>query len=156
MSNPSGVSRPAHGRSLVWAAGLALLGVLSMHGWATHAAHAAPGGGSGTPPAAAEKSPSASGTVGHGGPAETAGTARWAETDDGSCGDCHLTGSWSALGLATMCLAVLGSVIGIAVAMRRQRAYPLPGAWWPSVDRRVPVSRDRDPPDAARLCVIRC
>lgn len=140
-------------RLAIAAVAVALFGLLSMHGWASHAgAHSM-----GALPQVRNVMMSA----GHGAPHVPAGIA----VDDsvsvpsGSAaadnqpqapsGD----GGGSLLGL---CLAILtGLILGFALLMARRNIRVLRRLvpTWPSP---VLYGRDRDPPDLLQLCVIRC
>lgn len=59
-------------------------------------------------------------------------------------------------GLIGICLAILaGFALAAILRARQQRLRALP-AWLPSWSLPVLVRRDRDPPDPLRLCVLRC
>ncbi|MFE6648968.1 DUF6153 family protein [Nocardioides sp. NPDC057772] len=135
------------------AVAVALFGLLSMHGWGSHAGAHSMG--------ATPQSPDVMMSAGHDGPHAPAGIAGddsvsaesgSAAADDlpqGPLGD----GGGSFLGL---CLAVLtGLILGFALLLVRRnirilrRLVPT----WPNP---VRYGRDRDPPDLLQLCVIRC
>jgi hypothetical protein len=142
-------------RLAVAAAAVALFGLLSMHGWGSHAvAHPMAAASQGTTVMTAgehdggltgraaligEEAATATtpGVLAHGGQADA--------PVDGKGGP--LTG---------LCVAVLTALlVGIALAISRRstRTWRGPLPWWPHF---VLVGRDRDPPDLLQLCVIRC
>jgi hypothetical protein len=154
-------------RSIAWTPGaryalavvaLALFGLLSMHGWGTHAGmhvetsqspdHVALVHGDGHASAAEAPHPS-----------QVAGSAGAMDADAVGCkGDCSGSGSGSGggIGLVGLCLAALGGLVLALALLLLRRCIPLLGTMLPSVRHPVLLSRDRDPPDLLRLCVIRC
>lgn len=134
-------------------AALALFGLLAMHGWGTHAGmHVGMNHGS-IPDAPHSAEDHAAGTekVPAGLSMRAAALNRAADCGS-ACG-----GSGSArIGLIALCLAVLGALGLAVVLLLLRRRIPKPRSMLPTRRRPVIVSRDRDPPDLLRLCVIRC
>lgn len=128
------------------AVAVALFGLLSMHGWGSHAgAHPMGAGSQGAMPVMNQ--------VGADAPTSVAGdgsngsvTSRPTQAPDGDEGG----------GLLGLCLAFLtGLILGVALTLARRGVRILSSLLptWPSP---VLYGRDRDPPDLLRLCVIRC
>lgn len=142
-------------RYAIVVAALALFGLLSMHGWGTHAgmhtetshspAQIAPSQDDGHPDVLAAP---------HHNSLVSGAAPTYSETvscDDG-CG-----ASGSGTGLLGLCLAILGGLLVLAVALLvLRRCMPLLRTIRPTFRNPVPMSRDRDPPDIFRFCVIRC
>lgn len=134
------------------AVAVALFGLLSMHGWGSHAgAHpmgAAPQGSNvtmaadhGGPHAHAAMASDKSVADESGGPA--AGKQTQAPDDEGGS-------------LLELCVAILtGLIVGFALLMARRGIRILRNLLptWPNP---ALYGRDRDPPDLLQLCVIRC
>jgi hypothetical protein len=155
-----------HLRSIAGAAGtrygflvaaLALVGLLSMHGWGTHAGMHAE---TGHAPAHAvlvhsEAHASAPDATHH---RDAAGAAAAAPKDAATCDTCGDDGSDGGMDLMGLCFAVLGGILAAALALLllRRRCLPLLRTVVPAFRHPVLLSRDRDPPDLVRLCVIRC
>ncbi len=140
-------------RYAVLVATLALFGLLSMHGWGTHAGMHAEASHAPAHVVVVHSDAHASppGVAHHGGGAAGSG-AREAACD--TCGD---DGSDGGMGLIGLCLAVLGGVLASALALMLLRGWPLLlRTMLPTFRQPVLLSRDRDPPDLLRLCVIRC
>lgn len=150
MRDRRSISGARGARYVLVVAALALFGLLSMHGWGTHAGThgesghaptlvAVHGKGHHTTHADSSIAPVAAAAVGDANPAAC----------DGGCGD---TGT----GLAGMCLAILsGLVLALAMIARRRRIRLL----WAALKAQrylVSLGREPDPPDLLRLCVIRC
>ncbi|MFC5730933.1 MULTISPECIES: DUF6153 family protein [Nocardioides] len=149
----AGTSRAPY--ALVVAA-LALFGLLSMHGWGTHAgmhaetshspAHIAlPHGDDHTSVLATS----------HRG--QAVGDAAAMNTDTVSCDNgCGGSGSDGGLGLVGLCLAVLGGLVLAFTLLLLRGCIPLLRTMLPTFQHPILLSRERDPPDLLRLCVIRC
>lgn len=141
-----------HGARLVLAAvAVALFGLLSMHGWGSHAgAHPA-----GAAPQGANELIAAS----HGDPHALAATAHEsvATASDGpTTGQTQDPGGGKDGSILGLCLAILtGLIVGFALLMARRDIRVLRNLLptWPNP---VLYGRDRDPPDLLQLCVIRC
>lgn len=139
-------SAQTHGTRLVLAAvAVALFGLLSMHGWGTHA------GGAGAHdmsvmtaggPEGAQVVPSTAGHVESG----SRGAHISSEVPvDGEGG-----------GLLGLCLAILtGLILAVALFLARG-GIRIPRSLAPAWPSPVFYGRDRDPPDLLELCVIRC
>jgi len=137
-------------------AALALFGLLSMHGWGTHAGvHA---GASHSPAHIALPHGDDHAAVlatSHGG--QVAGDAAATDADTVNCENgCGGSGSHGAMGLVGLCLAVLGGLV-LALALLLLRRYiPLLRTMLPTFRHPVLLGHECDPPDLLRLCVIRC
>ncbi|MGH3352003.1 MAG: hypothetical protein ACRDPS_15150 [Nocardioides sp.] len=133
------------------AVAVALFGLMSMHGWGSHA---------GDHPMGAVPEGAAVMTMGHGGPHALAATAGnesvAAESDVSAAGQTQAPdgeGGGSILGL---CLAILtGLILGFALLMARRGTRVL-RSLLPTWHSPVFYGRDHDPPDLLHLCVIRC
>ena len=139
-------SAQAHGTRLVLAAvAVALFGLLSMHGWGTHAGGAGAHDMSVMTAGGHQDSQLLAATAGH---VESGSTGAHVSSDvpvDGEGG-----------GLLGLCLAVLsGLILALALFLAR-RGIRLPRSLIPARPSPVLYGRDRDPPDLLRLCVIRC
>jgi len=128
------------------AVAVALFGLMSMHGWGSHAgAHPMGAGSQGVMPVMNH--------IGANTPAsmavddsDGAVAGHQSQAPDGDEGG----------GLLGLCLAILaGLIVGVALALTRRGIRVLSSLLptWPSP---VRYGRDRDPPDLLRLCVIRC
>ncbi len=151
--NRRSIAATSRARCALVVAALALFGLLSMHGWGTHAGmHAET---SHTPAHAALPHGDDNGSVlatSHRG--QAAGHATGMGADTISC-DNGCDGS-DGMGLIGLCLAVLGGlVLGLALLLLRRR-IPLTRTMLPTFQHPILLSRERDPPDLLRLCVIRC
>lgn len=138
------------------AVALALFGLLSMHGWGSHAS----GHTVATPPATSAAAADSGHAAAHGQMAGTDGPASEAD-GGGSLGSASVGGQGKpggdhGAGLLGLCLAVLSALLlGIALLLARPS---VPIATWllPTWPHPVFIGRYRDPPDLLRLCVIRC
>ncbi|WP_246159591.1 hypothetical protein [Nocardioides antri] len=139
-------------------AALALFGLLSMHGWGTHAGMHA--GTSHSPthvaPTHGDDHASVHATA-HGGQVAGAAAAMAVDAHTVSCDNgCGGSGTDGGMGLVGLCLAILGGLV-LAVALLLLRCcIPLLRTMLPMFRHPVLLSRERDPPDGLRLCVIRC
>jgi hypothetical protein len=135
----------------VW---LALFGVLSMHGWGTHAGtHGMTAEGAITIVASPHvQTPAHSEMAGR-----DAGDLSVAGSDEDNT---HRAGgeepSGQGMGWLGLCLAVLGVLLVGVPLVLLLRAVQIPGTLLAAWLRPILASRDRDPPDLLRLCVIRC
>jgi hypothetical protein len=146
----------SRGRYALVVAAVALFGLLSMHGWGTHAgtysemshapAHVALGHGDEHAFTLATS---------HGGQAVGDAAAMHADTV-GCHNGCGGSGSDGGLGLVGLCLAVLGGLVLAFALLLLRRCIPLLRTMLPSFQHPILLSRERDPPDLLRLCVIRC
>ncbi|MFI5627726.1 hypothetical protein ACIA03_29985 [Nocardioides sp. NPDC051685] len=134
-------------RLVLAAVAVALFGLLSMHGWGSHAG-AHPVGAHGM---------SVMTAGGHEDAQVLLSTADRVEV--GSVGP-HVSSEVPADGegggLLGLCLAILsGLILAVALFLARRRIRLLTSLLptWPSP---VFYGRDRDPPDLLQLCVIRC
>jgi Family of unknown function (DUF6153) len=133
-----------------------IFGLLAMHGWGTHA-----GMHTGTNHSPAHVALPLGDdhasvlTISHGG--QAAGDTVAMDADPAGCHDgCGGAGSEGGMGLVALCLAILcGLVLAFALLLVR-RCIPLLRTMLPAFPRPVLLSRERDPPDLLRLCVIRC
>lgn len=126
------------------AAGVALFALFAMHGLGTH----------GTAGHAAAVTPEQHAAPGATSYASSAGenSANAAGQSEPRPNDAPGHSSWM-LGL---CLAVLaGLLLGLSLLRGRCRVT-LPDSLLPRFDLPQLLTRDRDPPDPLRLCVIRC
>lgn len=146
-------TRTRGARLALAAVAVALFGLLSMHGWGSHAgAHSMGAVPQGTNVMVA---------AGHGGPhalVEMAGDDSAAAESSGPAAghQNQVPGDDAGGDLLGLCLAILtGLILGFALLMARRRIrilrHLLPT--WPNP---VLYGRDRDPPDLLQLCVIRC
>ena len=141
------------------AVALALFGLLSMHGWGSHAGRhpmeTTPQSMGTAPQGATPLGPSAH--HGHAAPYDAQGpvgdeTAGSSAPGGGSRGP----GGDEGAGLLGLCLAVLaGLVLGTALLLAGRGIRP-PRSLLQAWPHPVLVGRDRDPPDLRDLCVIRC
>lgn len=60
------------------------------------------------------------------------------------------------IGAMALCLAILGGLVLGTLLLLGRRLLPAPIALLPTWQLPVSLTRDRDPPDLHRLCVIRC
>lgn len=132
------------------AVAVALFGLMSMHGWGSHAgAHpmgAVPGGSTAMMAAGHGGSDDLSATTEDESVAPVPGGATGSQVPGGD-------GDGSILGL---CLAILtGLILGFALLMAR-RGIRVLRHLVPTWSTPVLYGRDRDPPDLLQLCVIRC
>jgi hypothetical protein len=139
-------------RYVLAVATLALFGLLSMHGWGTHAGmHAENRHAAHVAMAHADAHASAADATSQGQATATSDNAAGCDTD------CRSGGSDGGMGLAGLCLAVLGGVLAAALALLLlRRGIPLLRTMLPAFGHPILLDRDRDPPDLLRLCVIRC
>ncbi|WP_183093937.1 DUF6153 family protein [Nocardioides stalactiti] len=156
MGNPRGVAGASRARSALVVAALALFGLLSMHGWGTHAGMHSDPSPAPAPVTLAHAGDHPRGLPGahgdHGAGGNVAADAAAVGCDD----SCHGTGSGGGMGLAGLCLAVLGGLLlGLALLLVR-RGTPLVRTMVPAFHHPIRLGRERDPPDLLRLCVIRC
>lgn len=137
------------------AVGVALFGLLSMHGWGSHTGtHSL-----GVTPHGVDVT-MASSTVGTlGNYASTASESAVSEqivAVDPAGKDSEDPDRESGAGLLGLCLAVLaGLLLGIALLLARPRIR-IPRTLLPGWRSPVFIGRDRDPPSLRMLCVIRC
>ena len=153
LRNIAGTSRA---RYALGVAALALFGLLSMHGWGTHAGMHAETSHSPAHGALPHDHDHASVlTTSH--PGQVASEAAAMEADKVGCDNgCDGSGSGGGMGMVGLCLAVLGGlVLGLALMLLRRR-IPLLRTMLPTFHHPILLSRERDPPDLLRLCVIRC
>lgn len=136
------IARKPRTRVTFAAAALALFGLLAMHGW-------------GTP-----------GSAHHGATAAPEMPAMSASTHTVSVDDTRVPAGHSehrsddppghSTWLLGLCLALLaGLLLGLALLFGRRRVA-LPDTMLPRFVKPPLLTRDRDPPDVLRLCVIRC
>ena len=141
--------RPAtqrRGARLVLAAvAVALFGLLSMHGWGTHAGGAGAHDMGVMTAGGHEDAPVLPTVVGH--------------VESGTAG-AHISSGvpvdGEGGGLLGLCLAILGGLILAVALFLARRGIRLPRSLLPAWPSPVLYGRDRDPPDLLRLCVIRC
>lgn len=140
--------RTAHRRGTrlaLAAVAVVLFGLMSMHGWGSHAgAHPMGAGSQSVMPVMDHTGVRAPASAAGDGSDGLAGHP--SQAPDGDEGG----------GLLGLCLAILaGLIVGVALTMARRGIRILDSLLpiWP-----IPVryGRDRDPPDLLRLCVIRC
>lgn len=147
------IARMPGARYALVVACLALFGLLSMHGWGTHAGMHAETSHAPSHVALVHSDAHAAtpDTPRHG---RATPTSDYAASCDNTCGD---GGSDGGMGLAGLCLAVLGGVLAAAFALLLLwRCFPLLRTMLATFRHPVLLGRDRDPPDLLRLCVIRC
>ncbi|HWJ65108.1 MAG TPA: DUF6153 family protein [Nocardioides sp.] len=132
MGDPRTASTSPGTRLALAAVAVALFGLLSMHGWGSHATHAV----TVTPQGAGLVQASAHHAM-HESPADHTP----APGDDGE--------------LVGMCLAVLAAALLGIVTLLVRRGVPVPRAVLRAWSHPASTGRDRDPPDLLRLCVIR-
>lgn len=128
------------------AVAVALFGLLSMHGWGSHA---------GAHPMGAAPQGTSVMAAGHGAPQELTATAGEESVPAGPT-DRQVPGDDGGGSILGLCLAILtGLVVGFALLMARRGIRVLRHLVpvWPEA---VLYGRDRDPPDLLQLCVIRC
>lgn len=132
-------------RLVLAAVAVALFGLLSMHGWGSHA------GGAG----AHDMSVMAAGA--HEGPQALQSTVGHVESDrPGAHVSSGVPADGEGGGLLGLCLAILsGLILAVALFLARRRIRLLTSLL-PTWPRPVFYGRDRDPPDLLQLCVIRC
>lgn len=119
---------------------VALFGLLSMHGWGSHATHMMEAMPHAAHASMADNDPAVM-------PASDSPTSRH-QTRAPDRGD--------GAGMVGLCLAILtGLLLGIAALMGR-RGCRIPRGLLPTWPHPVFVGRDRDPPDLLQFCVIRC
>jgi len=148
VQNLRGITGAAGKRHALLVAVLALFGLLSMHGWGTHA------GMHPEPSHNATHALTPMDAVSH--HAGTTDSATVAGHDDAVCNECNGSGSGSGMELIVLCLAVLGTFVLALVLLLLRRGVRLLSATEPVWRPIALFSRDRDPPDLLRLCVIRC
>lgn len=138
-------------------AALALFGLLSMHGWGTHAGMHAEASHSLSHVALLHGDDHASvHATSHGGQ-QAAGDAAAVDADTVSCDNgCGGSGSDGGMGLVGLCLAVLGGLVLAFALLLMRRCIPLLRTMLPTFQHPILLSRERDPPELLRLCVIRC
>jgi hypothetical protein len=132
------------------AVAVALFGLMSMHGWGSHAgAHSM---------SAEPDGASVLVAVGHGGPHDLAGAVKnepVATLPDGAAGS-EVPGGVGDGSILGLCLAILtGLILGFALLMAR-RGIRVLRHLVPTWSATILYGRDRDPPDLLQLCVIRC
>ena len=136
-------------------AALALFGLLSMHGWGTHAGMHAETSHSTTHAALLHHDHAAVLAAPYSG--QEAGDTAAVATDTVSCDDdCGGSGSGSGMGLAGLCLAILGGLVLAVALLVLRRCIPRFRSLMPVFRHPLLLGRERDPPDLLRLCVIRC
>ncbi len=150
-------------RLVLVAAAVAIFGLLSVHGWGTHAgmhndashaSHASHASNDVAPLNGAADVPGVE-------PAQRTHAAAEGATQSRVGGVVCVDGCGGVdpgvgMGLLGLCLAVLGTVMLAFAVLLRRRCIPLlrtmrPAYWYPALP-----SRDRDPPDLLRICVTRC
>jgi hypothetical protein len=143
-------------RYVLVVAALALFGLLSMHGWGTHAGmHTETSHSPGQVAGLHGDDHGSLLATAHGG--QVAGDAVAMDADTVACGDgCGGSGSDGGMGLVGLCLAVLGGLVLAFALLLLRRCIPLLRTMLPTFRHPVLLSRERDPPDLLRLCVIRC
>jgi hypothetical protein len=140
-------------RFALTAVALALFGLLSMHGWGSHAGMHPPQGTA----SAADVMMAQAGH--HDALGMVADAAAALDQVPGApvVGDASQDpGENGGAGLLGLCLAVLASALLLGIALLIARGGVATGrgllrAWRPI----LPIGRDRDPPDLRKLCVIR-
>lgn len=126
------------------AVSLALFGLLSMHGWGSHA------GGHTT------AMPTADGAVAMESAPITGHDHRTMTAEGSAVGTQEKPDGDPGTSLLSMCLAVLaGFLLGIALLLA-VRGIRIPRWLLPTWPHPVFAGRDRDPPDLLQLSVIRC
>lgn len=156
VRNLRDIAGTSRARYALVVAALALFGLLSMHGWGTHAAMHAEASHSPAHGALPHDEDHASVlTTSH--PGQVASEAAAMDADAVGCDNgCDEPGPGGGMGLVGLCLAVLGGlVLGLALLVLRRRIRLL-RAMLPTFQHPVLLSRERDPPSLLRLCVIRC
>lgn len=94
-------------------------------------------------------------SISHG--ALAAGDAAALEADTVGCDNgCGGSASDGGMGLVGLCLAVLGGLVLAFALLLVRRCVPLSRTMLPTIQHPILLSRERDPPDLLRLCVIRC
>ena len=143
-------TRTPGARLALAAVAVALFGLLSMHGWGSHATHSPDAMATGPQGANVMVAAGHDGTVGHA-PMTDEGPAGLSAVHQPQAPDGDERG-----GMIGLCLAVLaGLLFGIALLLARG-AIRIPRSLLPSRAHPVFLGRDRDPPGLLRLCVIRC
>lgn len=130
----------------------ALFGLLSVHGWGSHAsAHP-----TATPPQGANVMVASGASAPHdgGSGAPISSGDNVSDLQAASSGT-HKPGGDAGTGLAALCLAVLGLLSAI-VLLRVRGGIRFPRGLMPISPHPVFIGRDRDPPDLRELSVIRC
>lgn len=154
MRNLRSLAGTPRARYALVVAAMALFGLLSMHGWGTHAgmhaetshapAHVAqPHGDDHTSVPASSHGGQGAGDV-------TVTDAHLVNCDH-DCG-----GSEGGMSLVGLCLAILGGIVLTLALLLLRRCTPLLRTVLPAFQHPVLLSRERDPPDLLRLCVNRC
>ena len=149
MQDPRSATQRRGARLVLAAVAVALFGLLSMHGWGSHAgAHPVNAGPHDMSVMAAE---------GHEGAQALPSTAGHVESDSPGA---HLSSGapvdGEGGGLLSLCLAILSGLILAAALFLALRGIRIPRSLAPAWPGPVFYGRDRDPPDLLRLCVIRC
>ncbi|PWN04965.1 hypothetical protein DJ010_01575 [Nocardioides silvaticus] len=156
MKDLRSIAGSSRARYALVVAALALFGLLSMHGWGTHAGMHAESSHSPAHVALLHGDDHVSVlATSHSG--QVPGDAAAMDADAVSCDDgCDGSGSGGGMGMIGLCMAVLGGlVLGLALLLLR-RCIPLMRTMLPALQHPILLSRERDPPDLLRLCVIRC
>jgi hypothetical protein len=148
---PTGTRRARYALAAV---AVALLGLLSMHGWGSHA------GAHSIGVTTRSSNTTVSAPANHGGPMPVAGKRDDFEQilPDRSFGAADdEPASESNPALLGLCLAVLASALLLGLAyVIAHRGVDVPRRRRPTWQPLLLIGRDRDPPDLHMLCVIRC
>jgi hypothetical protein len=130
-----------------------MFGLLSMHGWGTHAGmHPV-----GTAPDGVNTMVGMAEAGAHGHEGRTANVV-----DEPLVGPTHRTTGHGdgpgndAVGMLALCLAVLGGLLWCLTLFLLRRGIPTLRTLLPVWTRPAFPRRDRDPPDLLLLCMIRC
>lgn len=157
MGNLRSIAGHLAARFVLVVAAVALFGLLSMHGWGTHAGMHPEVGHAPTHVASLNDNAhvrEAGATQRTHTAAETTSQGRISATAcDDDCGGSDLD---VGIGLLGLCLAVLGGLMLALALLLLRRCIPLLRTMRPAYRYPALLSRDRDPPDLLRLCVIRC
>ena len=156
VRNLRSIAGTSRARYALVVAALALFGLLSMHGWGTHAGMHADTSHSSAHVALplGDNHVSVLATWHRG---QAAGDAAAMDADPVACADgCGGSGSDGGMGLVGLCLAVLSGLVLAFTLLLLRRCIPLLRTMLPTFRHPVLLSRERAPPDLLRLCVIRC
>lgn len=155
VRNRQGITGTPTARYALVVAVLALFGLLSMHGWGTHAGMHHEASHSPTHVALLHNDHTSVLAAPHIG--REASDAAAMDADRVSCDDnCGGSGSGSGMGPVGLCLAILGGLLLALGLLLLRRCIPLLRTRLPMARHLILLSRERDPPDLFRLCVIRC
>lgn len=134
----------------------ALFGLLSMHGWGSHAG----GHTAAMLPATSAVSTDFPQSAGHAHPTTSDGssTESGSRTVDGPApnGGHEQPDGDPGAGLLGLCLAILCGLLLCLALLLARRGLRVPRWMLPTWTHPVCTGRERDPPDLIQLCVIRC